>query len=105
MSTKMLVWAVFLLASPIWGRNWKQYGIAKWDIDCDFEGHDYGSLSHYAGSLDCLNECVNDASCTHFTRRENGLCYRKQIIEQVERYIGGSVCGFIPGRSQQNPGP
>jgi hypothetical protein len=100
MSTKMLVWAVFLLASPIWGRDWKNWAGAKWDNDCAFVGTHYESLPYPSGS-DCLNACVIDEACTHFTRRENGECYKKQMDSQTEEYVEGSICGFIPGRSQQ----
>ena len=97
----VLLALLLLNISSVAARNW-QYGgggAVYWDNNCDFTGHDISCIQDTQAN--CGGDCLKNPSCTHFSAA-NGVCCLKTINSMVENVVQGTVCGFIPGRSQQN---
>ena len=105
---------VFLLAIVmcVSARNWQvdHNGLVRWDDNCDFgeqaqDAKTQRSLPEHCGAL-----CLFNTQCTHFNwspnYKEHGpLCIMKSSLVAVKESDRpnptGSICGFIPGRSEQ----
>ncbi len=76
-------------------------GKVKWASGCDFYGSDIGTIP--GPGQDCGTNCLNKASCTHFTWFNNN-CYLKNFgnSQPTAVALNGGVCGWKVGSS---PGP
>ena len=97
----VLLALLLLNISSVAARNW-QYGgggTVYWDSNCDFPGSDI--IGYYDSQANCGGDCLNNPQCTHFSA-SNGVCWLKKINAMYESVLLESVCGFLPGRSNQS---
>lgn len=78
--------------------RWPDYangeGGVKWQLDCDFPGHDISNQA--AEGEDCGRICYKNPNCNTFSYH-NGICYLKNVPQWSDpsRLYGG-MCGFLP---------
>ncbi len=100
LSIVLLIVAVSM--TTVSARDWKfgDGGLARWDFNCDFNGHDIKCMR--SRGEQCGGICIANRACTHFTYNDGTCCIKKNNRGFVEMHSSGAVCGFIPGRSAQN---
>ncbi|KAJ3199519.1 hypothetical protein HK099_003122, partial [Clydaea vesicula] len=76
----------------------------NWAIGCDFNGHDYKSISQPNSGDKCGQSCVDDSSCSHWTWSQ-GVCYLKNGgLSQGNAVKTGpnTSCGWKGGNDNGN---
>ena len=97
-STIVFCFILVVLQQSVYGLNWEDDGSgSKWQLNCDFSGHDVEKISS-TGEI-CGSLCIASSNCTHFRYASDGFCYLKNAPPSILPTVTAEgMCGYVePG--------